>query len=115
MLVVRYRDLVENPLEQFGAIVRHLRWEPTPQQLAAAVELSSFDTLSKLEAKGGFRERARNQERFFRKGRVGDWRQTLTQAQADRIVMIHNAVMARLGWRDEPVIDADEGGAASAA
>ena len=115
VLVVRYRDLVANPLEQFAAIARHLRWQPTPQQLAAAVELSSFDMLSKLEAKRGFRERAKQQERFFRKGKVGDWRRALTQAQANRIVTTHGAVMARFGWRDEAVISVDERGAASAA
>ncbi len=103
VLVIRYRDLIEDPVTHFAAVARHLRWPPTAQQLAAAVELSSFDKLRRQEDKAGFIERHPKSERFFRKGKVGDWRDTLTQAQADRIVMTHGAMMARFGWREEPV------------
>lgn len=47
-----------------------------------------------------FKERPPNTERFFRKGVAGDWQQTLTPMQIDKIVSCHHAMMQRFGYLD---------------
>jgi hypothetical protein len=97
--VVRYEDLSEKPEEAFRAICRFLGLNSSPERLAKAIRFSSFDQLSRQEATEGFRERTAAQERFFRKGQVGGWREVLTPAQAARIVGRHGAQMARFGYK----------------
>jgi len=106
-LVVRYEDLTADPLTHFTGIVRHLRQTPTPEQIAEAVELSSFDELRKAEEARDFRERSPKAKRFFRAGRAGAWRKVLTDEQAARIVGDHGEQMRRFGYFS--------GGAATAA
>lgn len=100
--VVRYEDLVEDPARELDGIVRHIGIEADDHEarVARSVERSRFDALQEAERAGGFRERTRRQERFFRSGRVGDWRDHLDAEQVDRVVADHGEVMAELGYLD---------------
>ncbi|HVY21506.1 MAG TPA: sulfotransferase domain-containing protein [Bauldia sp.] len=98
VLVVRYEDMLDQPTEIFGRIAAHLKQEPTEDQLAEAIELSSFDKLKQLEDKGEFRERSARAERFFVSGKAGSWRDKLTEEQAERVLRAHSAVMSQFGY-----------------
>ena len=99
VLVVRYEDMHADPTATFTAVARHLRQKPTPEQIAEAIELSSFKELRDAEiAAGDFRERSERADRFFREGRVGEWREKLTPAQVQSIEDAHRAQMMKFGY-----------------
>lgn len=101
LLVLRYEDLKENPIESFGAVAKHVGLRPPPELLKKAVEYAGFDRLRAQEQEKGFRYRAaRADDSFFRAGRSGQWRETLVAEQVDRIVSKHRQMMKRFGYLD---------------
>jgi hypothetical protein len=96
--VMRYEDMLAEPQKTFGALARHLLFTPTDEQLADAVDRSSFEKLREQEEKAGFLERSEKAERFFRDGRGGQWKEVLTPAQIQRIVEAHKEQMERFGY-----------------
>ncbi len=100
-IVLRYEDLLSNPLYHFGRLVTFLGLPKDPFRLARAVRFSSFQELSRQERQHGFVEaRPDRRVRFFRSGRAGVWRSYLSPAQVRRIVEAHGAVMRRFGYLD---------------
>jgi hypothetical protein len=97
--VMRYEDMLAEPEKTFGGLAGHLLFAPTPAQLAEAIDRSSFDKLQAQEDRDGFREQSRRaDDRFFREGRAGQWKQVLTAQQVDQIVKDHREQMARFGY-----------------
>lgn len=99
--IVRYEDMSAAPVETFGAVVRFIGWELDEARLDKAIRFSSFGEMRKQENERGFHEKPRSAANFFRKGKAGDWRETLTPAQIDRIIADHGALMARFGYLPE--------------
>jgi len=97
-LLIRYEDLVAEPLEGMAAIAAFCGLAATREAIAQAVAATAFARLRDLEAEQGFRERPAGMTRFFREGRPGQWRSRLTEGQADRLTRDHGAVMRRLGY-----------------
>jgi hypothetical protein len=101
-LVMRYEDMAANPTKTFTAFVNHVAGGATAEQVASAIDLSSFDRLRQQEEDAGFVGRPRiSTDRFFRRGTVGGWRTTLSKAQVDRIVAAHETQMRRFGYLDD--------------
>ena len=96
--VMRYEDLHLRPLETFSGLVSFLGLPLERDRLRRAIELSSFKTLRKLEEEHGFRERSTSQERFFREGKAGAWRDKLSRAQVETMVAVNEAEMRRFGY-----------------
>lgn len=96
--VMRYEDMAAEPERTFNGLVRHLRLEASPAQVAEAIDRSSFDKLKAQEQRNGFRERPEGASQFFREGRTGQWRDVLAKAQIERIVTDHHVQMARFGY-----------------
>jgi hypothetical protein len=96
--VMRYEDMLDKPLETFGRLAAFLRLEPTRRQLEAAIEASSFDKLKEQEEEFGFKEKPETAEKFFREGKSGQWRETLTASQIERIVAANRPQMERFGY-----------------
>lgn len=96
--VVRYEDLTANPTTEFSAVLDFLKLPRDRKRLKKAVRFSSFRELAGQEDRAGFVERSKGAERFFRKGRVGDWRRVLSQREIDLVVGHHGEWMARLGY-----------------
>jgi hypothetical protein len=96
--VMRYEDMLNEPQKTFGALARHLLFAPTNEQLAEAIDRSSFERLREQEEKEGFRERPDKAERFFREGRADQWKDVLTPQQVQRIVDAHGEQMQRFGY-----------------
>jgi hypothetical protein len=82
----------------FGALARHLLFKPSDDQLADAIDRSSFERLREQEEKEGFRERPEKAERFFREGRAEQWKEVLTPQQIQRIIDAHGEQMQRFGY-----------------
>ena len=99
VLVVRYEDMHADPIATFTAVARHLRQKPTPEQIAEAIALSSFNELRDSEiAAGDFRERSERADRFFREGRAGEWHEKLTPEQVSSIEDSHRTQMMKFGY-----------------
>jgi hypothetical protein len=98
VLVIRYEDMVANPMRAFGQVSNFLRFSPTDEQLKSAIEKSSFSELRRQESELGFNEKPVKAERFFREGRVGQWREVLSTEQIKRIVRVHAPMMQRFGY-----------------
>lgn len=99
--VVRYEDLSLRPRAEFGAVADFLGLDVAEDSLDRALACSDFAELRRQEDESGFVEGSPKASRFFRKGRVGSWREELTPAQVDRIVHDHGQVMRRLGYLDQ--------------
>lgn len=96
--LMRYEDMVGNSEETFAAVLRFLRIEFTQERLAQALNACRFEVLQAREAEEGFWESPQGVEKFFRRGKVGGWRDSLSENQAERIVAAHGRVMRRLGY-----------------
>jgi len=93
VLVLRYEDLLDDPMTGFERILRHIEVPIEPNVIEQAIRFSSFESLSSQEAAGGFREKSEPQQRFFRKGTSGQWRDTLPQEVIERIIADHGPTM----------------------
>lgn len=96
--VLRYEDLLADPLGQFGGVARKLGITQEEARIRRAVEFSSFESLQAQEAKTGFIEKSENSRRFFRSGRAGGWRDILSADQAAAIERDHAIQMRRFGY-----------------
>lgn len=96
--VLRYEDMLADPLGQLGGVARKLGITQDEAQIRRAVEFSSFKTLQAQEAETGFIEKSVNSTRFFRSGRAGGWRDKLSPRQAAAIERDHAVQMRRFGY-----------------
>ncbi|MGJ4953892.1 sulfotransferase domain-containing protein [Bradyrhizobium sp. HKCCYLS20291] len=99
LTVVRYENLLADPLPSLTAIARAFGRSASADQFSAAIAAARFDVLQAAEVRTGFREGSlKAPGRFFGSGEAGGWRSRLTEAQADRIRRDHGAVMRELGY-----------------
>ena len=106
-LLVKYEDLIEKPELEFKRIAGYL--EPlvklkfTDEDVARAIELSSFDRLKKIEEKEGFVESVKNietgkKEIFFNLGPNNDWKKNLDKNITKEINEKFAIEMGELGY-----------------
>jgi hypothetical protein len=98
LAILRYEDMLRNPIKTFGGLVQFLGLNPPRARLERAIERSSFKALREQEDQKGFKEKSPHAEKFFREGRAGQWRELLTQSQIDRVVQSHKEQMQRFGY-----------------
>lgn len=98
--VIRYEDMLRRPRETFRRAVEFLQLEREEQKIAQAIRFSEFDELAGQEREVLFREKPPGADAFFRQGKSGDWRESLTPLQVSRIVDDHRKVMRRFGYLD---------------
>jgi hypothetical protein len=96
--VVRYEDMLESPHKTFAGVAAFLGLKPARERLEKAIKLSSFKVLREQEKRHGFIERTANAEWFFREGKAGQWRKTLSSAQVDAVIGAHREQMSRFGY-----------------
>jgi hypothetical protein len=99
-LVVRYEDMRLQSLETFTRMASFLELPNDEISVATALEHCDMERLKAQELEKGFNERRSRAEKFFRKGIVGDWQNTLTEEQVQRIVEAQAGVMRRFGYLD---------------
>ncbi len=96
--VVRYEDMSRRPGPTFRAIAAFLGLKPPRERLERAMRHSSFRSLRAQEDRVGFIERTPSQDRFFRAGKVGGWREVLDDTQVRRVVERHRTQMERFSY-----------------
>lgn len=98
LAVLRYEDMLRNPLKAFGGLVQFMGLQAPRARIERAIERASFKTLRAQEDEKGFREKSPYAQKFFREGRAGQWREVLSQPQIDKIVSQHKEQMQRFGY-----------------
>lgn len=98
VLVMRYEDMQMTPEETFGQAIQFCGLEFDLERLQKALRFSSFDILQSQEQEHGFGEKMPFSKSFFRKGKIGSWREKLSEEQAAQIVADHAEVMKRFGY-----------------
>ncbi|MBL9035797.1 MAG: sulfotransferase domain-containing protein [Rhodospirillaceae bacterium] len=98
LAVLRYEDMLADPMRVFGGLAQFLGLNPPKARLQRAVERSSFKALRAQEDKKGFKEKSPHAQKFFREGRAEQWREVMTQSQIDKVVAAHKEMMQRFGY-----------------
>ncbi len=100
VLVLKYEDLLADPVGKFGELLAFLGWYFDQERLQRAVQLSSFDVLQQSEQQQGFEEVSHRSRsgRFFRRGQADAWKQILTPPQITRILSHHAETMQAVGY-----------------
>ena len=97
-LVLRYEDLHRQPVKTFGKLVKFLGLPKNQERLERAIRFSSFKELANQESQTGFIEKSKKSEKFFRKGKIGGWRDELNDNQVAQIIDDHRDVMKRFDY-----------------
>ena len=97
---VRYEDMLKKPIETFGGIVRFLSLEYDEERLKRAINNSDFRTLQNMENEKGFQEKMQKCKQFFWKGKIGNYRDYLSEEQIKKIVEYNYDTMKEFGYID---------------
>jgi len=100
LLVVRYEDLISDPLVYFHKMAKFLEYDFDLGQIESAINKSDFKKLQRLEQNKGFREKPSTSKKFFRKGKVGDWKTELKNKQVQKIISEHKEMMLKYNYID---------------
>lgn len=98
VLVLRYEDLLEKPAKQFAKVAKLVGLGQDRARIERAIRHAGFQSLASREKKHGFIEASGQGTRFFRKGRVNEWREALDREQVQRVVGAHREQMKRFGY-----------------
>ena len=100
-LLVKYEDMVNKSNTTFLKVLNYLKKitkiEINDNKLNRAIEETSFENLKNLEIKEGFKVNP-SKKPFFRKGKVGDWKEKLNKDQTQKIEKAFKAEMIELGY-----------------
>ncbi len=98
--VLRYEDMLQQPIKAFGSVVKFLDLPPDRPRLKKAIDFASFRELQRQETDGRFVEGHKDGRAFFRAGKVGAWRDTLNARQVERILKRLGPAMKAHGYLD---------------
>jgi len=101
LLLLRYEDLIADPMREFARLIEFLGLPESLSRLRDAVAAADFRTLAGMEREAGFPEAPANgRRRFFRRGEAGAWKSCLTSEQAGRLAARHGETLSLLGYSD---------------
>ena len=101
-LVVRYENLSKDAETELTRILQYMGVkEPDGNRVKLAVEQCQFEIMKEKEEEIPFPEASSNKKsgKFFRKGRVGTYKDELTAEQIKRVEKVHGEVMRKLGYK----------------
>lgn len=98
---LRYEDMLADPTRAFAEVCAFLKMPEDQARLDRAIRHSTFEVLAAQELDRGFVEKSRGAEAFFRRGAAGGWREELSPAQVERILVCHRPLMTELGYLSE--------------
>ena len=96
--VIRYEDMHSAPLQTFSRAIKAAGLDFSTAQITKAIDAASFEKLQLQESANAFAERNPKSQRFFRKGQVGSWKEELTSAEVERILLDHQDTMSNFGY-----------------
>jgi len=101
-LLLRYEDLLSDPVRELAKVADLLGMQPTPERLARAADLSSAEQMQRMEKDQGGKwvqtRYTRQDKRFVRKASKGDWRSFLPTESISLIETAWGHLMTQLGY-----------------
>jgi hypothetical protein len=101
-LLVRYEDLLADPIGRTGKIAEFLGIQATQERLQSAVERSSADRMRKLEKQQADQwtgtKNTRKEIPFVRAAKSGGWKEALPQRSAEEIEAAWAPLLKFLGY-----------------
>jgi hypothetical protein len=98
--VIRYEDMKNNAFETFKKATEFAGLEYTDLEIQRAIGFSDFKTIKSQEEQFGFREKAPGSKEFFRKGKIGSWKEELPETLIQTLINNHREMMLRFGYID---------------
>jgi hypothetical protein len=99
VLAIRYEDMLAKGVETFTTLAQFLDLSDDINLIKTAIANTSIDRLKKMEDEvGGFVEKPKGCERFFRSGRTGEGAEQLTLEQRERLASALKSAMDRFGY-----------------
>ncbi|MFT5964462.1 MAG: hypothetical protein ACI9L6_001200 [Flavobacterium sp.] len=98
--IVRYEDMIEDPITTFTSIIKFLGLEYEEERLKKALLNSDFRLLQQMEQTNGFKEKPQLSKAFFREGKIGNYREHLNASQIQRLVAYNYDTMKEFGYLD---------------
>jgi len=98
VLVLRYEDMLENTFKVFKNAAEFINLEIDDDRIKKAIEFSSFKELKKQESEVGFKEKPYKTKSFFKTGKAGVWKETLTEEQIEKIINNNKDVMKKYNY-----------------
>ena len=99
-IIIRYEDLIEDTENCFKKIINFLnKINNLPidnEKIKRSIINTNFNKLKKLEESQGFSEAKQN--KFFRKGKIGEWKKNLNPKIVERIEEEFNLEMKELDY-----------------
>ena len=84
-IIIKYEDLRLDPFKNFKKILNFVggfkKVEIEDTKIKETINLCKIEKLSKLEDLEGFDEKLKNEKKFFRKGKVDEWKSKLNTEQ----------------------------------
>jgi hypothetical protein len=99
--VIRYEDMKARPVETFTAAAAFVGMPEDRTRIERALQFSSMEELQRQEREHGYHATLAPKRTFFRNGKVGSWREALSDSQVARIIRAHREVMLRFGYLTE--------------
>ena len=97
-LVLRYEDLIAKPTKGFAKVAKLVGLGQDRARIERAIRYSGFQSLASMETKHGFVEASDKGARFFRKGRINEWREVLSRELVQRVVAANREQMQRFAY-----------------
>lgn len=101
-LIIKYEDLIDDTKSEFIKILTFLKWEKSEDQINRAIERSSFESMSRIEDLKGrpFKSEkdAKLSTKFVRSGKVGSWKNVLSNEDEKMILNMSRSMMQQLGY-----------------
>ncbi|NBA88070.1 sulfotransferase domain-containing protein [Emticicia sp. CRIBPO] len=96
--LIRYEDLINDPLRFFTYILKKSGIVFPKDKIIRAIDASQFTKLKGQEKILGFSEKTLQCKSFFRNGKANNWQQELNKHQVSAIWTQHSEVMKTLGY-----------------
>ena len=88
-ILIKYEDLIKDTEYVFMNTIRSLskilNFQIDEQKIQFCIENSKFEKLSTMEDKDGFKENLGSHQKFFRKGKIGEYESKMTKNQINFI------------------------------
>ena len=101
ILIIRYEDMVMDEINTFAKVINYLGEiddaEFNDEKLKKALKQTQFKELQKMEKEEGFKEKGKG-ELFFRKGKIGTWKDEVSSNLINKIEKFFKKEMEELGY-----------------
>ncbi|MCD0486924.1 sulfotransferase domain-containing protein [Pedobacter sp. MC2016-14] len=99
ILIIKYEDLIKDSLTEFGKIIQYAELGYDQKAIEKAIVQTSFKNLQEKEKKEKFKMTPKV-DTFFRQGKSGQWRNEITQAQAQQIIDVNYDTLLKFNYID---------------